>query len=156
MGNKRRVQRLITVIVLLVKLAPSPAAPCHLFDLGSWWINIASVISVMPLSLSLKARYHIHGEFRWALSAIGGTSCILPDFVYLAVYVHCSHPLIFGIVSSPVGDCSVANGNCSYVYSHSWSRIKYLFFCCLQNYSHKAVGQISHGRWVLNLILTRL
>lgn len=34
--------------------------------------------------ISPKARYEIHGECRWSFSAITGTRCILPDFVYLA------------------------------------------------------------------------
>ena len=65
------------------------------------------------------------GTFRWARNAIGGTSCVLPDFVYSAVCVHSSHPLVFYFlffrtVSSSAGDCSVANANCRCVYWHSW------------------------------------
>lgn len=96
MGNKRRVQRLITILVLPVNLASSPChSSHHLFDLGAGGSRLRPLISTIPRSLSRAEIPYPPREFRWVHSAIGGTSCILPDFVYIAVCVHCSHPLIF-------------------------------------------------------------
>ena len=57
MGNKRRVQRLITVLVLPVNLAPSPATPPSLVWSRSSALRL--LISVIPPSPS-RAWYHIH------------------------------------------------------------------------------------------------
>lgn len=61
MGNKRRVERLITALVLHVNLAPNPATPHLSFDLGAGGPNAAPAICSIPL-IALEARYVHWGD----------------------------------------------------------------------------------------------
>lgn len=95
MANKRRVQRLITVLVLPVNLAPSPGHSSIACLITGPAAQHYVCLSVLYLDLSRGPDTISTGETQMSFSAVGRTSCILPDFVYLAVCVHCSHPLIF-------------------------------------------------------------
>lgn len=114
-SNKRRLQRQITLLVMFENLASSPASPNHLFDLGaSFWINI-DVYYQRCTFVYLPQRTEIKPFGKWlAWGAISGTSCVLPDVVYLSLCVHCFHLLVLQSVSSSVsrGGVSAGGGSC--------------------------------------------
>lgn len=92
MSKKRRVQKLITAVLLPTHLATSSATSHRLFDLGA-------AISLLSTLYRCHSRVQISyplGKFGLACIAIGGKSYILPDFVYLAVLcVYSPSPLFY-------------------------------------------------------------
>lgn len=63
MGNKRRVQRLITELALLVNLALRPATPHHMFDLihqlsGLYlYLSRPDIISTEGIQMSFQCNW---------------------------------------------------------------------------------------------------
>lgn len=96
---------------------PRPLLQSLVWSAGPRLQHYVLLISAMPPIPPEDLIPDPPGEFRWvSVGAVGGTSCILPDFVYLAPFVCTLLPsphffFFFRLRRPQLGNCSVANGN---------------------------------------------
>lgn len=115
-----------------------------------------SAISVIPLSLSRPDTIST-GEIQMS-SQCNWKNKLYPSWLCLfKVCVNCSHPLICWFVSSSVRDCG--KWKLFICVSTFLIRVRnqiFIFGVFNKTILIKKVVQISHGRWLLNLMVTRL